>query len=78
MNATLFKKVEPTKSSNLYALAEKKVMISKMLKTNLKKLKEARIEIHKAVLMSLALKEAGDDIANQIIVALAESFSDYE
>ena len=49
-------------------------MISETLKTNIKKLREARKEIHKAALMARAMKEAGDDIANQVIVAVVEAF----
>jgi len=67
-------KNETTASANLYLLEEKKGMISETLKTNIEQLKKARKEIHKAILLALAMEEAGDDIANQVIVAVVEAF----
>ena len=48
----------------------KKAAILEKLKSANEKLKDARKEINEAVLAALEMKEAGDDIAEQILVAM--------
>ncbi|MDG6222603.1 MAG: hypothetical protein IAX21_00865 [Candidatus Bathyarchaeota archaeon] len=74
MNATIIKNAKTTTSTIRLSNCEKKEIISETLKTSLKKLKDARKQIHKTVLMSMAMKEAGDDIANQVIEVVVEAF----
>jgi len=61
-----------------------KTQILQKLERAIEKLKEARREIHEAVLAALEMKEAGNDIADQVIDAMAvlatddfEAFADY-
>lgn len=74
MKATRIKRAKTTTSTNHLSNCEKEAILSETLKTNLKKLKKTRKQIHKTVLMSLAMKEAGDDIANQVIASVVEAF----
>jgi CHASE3 domain sensor protein len=48
-----------------------KAQILKRLYNAIEKLKEARKEIHEAVLAALEMKEHGNDIADQVIHAMA-------
>jgi len=61
-----------------------KAQILERLHRAIEKLKEARKEIHEAVLAALEMKEEGNDVADQVIHAMAvlatddmEAFADY-
>jgi hypothetical protein len=52
-------------------IENKKAAVLEKLEHAIEKLKDARLEIHEALLAALEMKEAGDDIADQIMVELA-------
>jgi hypothetical protein len=61
-----------------------KAQILQKLERAIEKLKEARKEIHEVVLAALEMKESGNDIADQVIHAMAvlstddfEAFAEY-
>ncbi|MGA3111824.1 MAG: hypothetical protein ABSE15_07305 [Candidatus Bathyarchaeia archaeon] len=62
---------QPEDLTNAYLLKNKKSAVLKRLEHANEKLKDARKEINEAVLAALEMKEAGDDIANHIVVMVA-------
>jgi hypothetical protein len=56
--------------TNAYMIENNKAAVLKRLEHVIEKLKDARKEIIEAVLAALEMKEAGDEIANQILVAM--------
>jgi len=52
-------------------MATTKHQILERLERAVDKLKEARKEIHEAVLAALEMKEGGNDIADQVVAAMA-------
>ena len=76
MSKTLFekaKKARTTIASHNISEYEKSVLL-KRLENAVEKLKEARKEIRQAVKVVLRMKEAGDDVADQAIAAVAEMY----
>ena len=61
----------PEDLTNAYMIENKKVAVLKKLELANEKLKTARKKINEAVLAALEMKEAGDDIADQMLVAMA-------
>ncbi len=52
-------------------IENKKAAVLEKLEHAIEKLKDARAEIHEALLAALEMKEAGNDIADQIMVEMA-------
>jgi hypothetical protein len=78
MNVAIIDKKErrnARSSVSSYLVEAKKIEILEQLENAITKLKEARLEIRKAVQMVLKIKEAGDDIANQVVAAVAQMFA---
>jgi hypothetical protein len=78
MNVAIIEKKErrnARSSVSSYLVEAKKIEILEQLENSITKLKEARLEIRKAVQMVLKIKEAGDDIANQVVAAVAQMFA---
>ena len=76
MTATFYGKRNKVRLPASNCLIEnKKTIILKRLEKAIHNLKEARKEIHKAVRLTLEMKDAGDGIADKIIVAVAETFA---
>jgi hypothetical protein len=76
MNETLLGKARKAQRPASYCLIEnRKTLVLRRLETTIQKLKEARREIRKVIQQTLKMKEAGDDIANPVIVAVAKTFA---
>ena len=75
VSTALVQKTKRTKTVDLCPTDEKQTIVLEILKDAIEKLKEARKEIHKAVLLTLAMKKAGDGVANQVIATVAEVFA---
>jgi uncharacterized coiled-coil DUF342 family protein len=76
MNETLFEKARKAQRPASYCLIEnKKALVIKRIEAAIQKLKETRREVRKLIQQALEMKEAGDDIANQVIAAVAEAFA---
>jgi hypothetical protein len=60
----------PEDLTNAYLIENKKAAVLKKLELANEKLKSARREINEAVLAALEMKEAGDDIADQMLIAM--------
>jgi hypothetical protein len=54
---------------------DRKTLILERLEKAVAKLKEARREIRKSVQLTLEMKGDGDDIADQVMAAVAEAFA---
>jgi hypothetical protein len=67
------KEAEIIESFHIYEY--EKTLILERLEKAVEKLKEARLEIRKAVQAVIRMKEGGDDIANQALTAVVETFS---
>ena len=61
----------PGDLTNAYLIENKKAAVLKKLELANEKLKNARKKINEAVLAALEMKEAGDDIADPMLVAMA-------
>ena len=74
MNAPFCGKIKGTNSNAGYCLVEsKKAFVLKRLEKSLQNLKEANLEIRKAIQLALEMGDVGDDIADQVIANLAEA-----
>ena len=60
----------PEDLTNACLMENKKAAVSEKLQHAIEKLKDVRTEIHEALLAALEMKEASDDIADQIMVAM--------
>jgi hypothetical protein len=75
MSETLFDEVKKDREpASLNISGYEKSVILERLERAVEKLKEAREEIRQAVQVILGMKEAGDDIADHAMVAVAETF----
>ena len=61
--------------SNNYNIKEKNVELLVRLQMAIEKLKEAWKEIYTTVQLTINLKENGDEIADQVIIAVGEAFT---
>lgn len=75
MSETLFEKAKKDREpASLNISGYEKSVILERLERAVEKLKEAREEIRQAVQVILGMKEAGDDIVDHAIIAVAETF----
>jgi len=75
MSKTLFDKASKARTTvNFHVSGYEKKVLLKRLEEAVEKLKEARQEIHAAIQLVLRMKEAGDDMAEPAIAALAEIY----
>jgi hypothetical protein len=75
VSTTLDHKTKRAQTANSCQIEEKKTIVLEILKGAIKNLKEARKKINKAVLLTLEMKKAGDEVANEVIAAVAEVFA---
>jgi hypothetical protein len=78
MNLALVEEIERKKAQSLASsilVEAKKIEILEQLENAITKLKESRLEIHKATQMALKMKENGNDIANQVVGTIAQIFT---
>ena len=68
----LVPKTKRAKTVNTIPNEVKETIVLEILKDAIEKLKEARKEVHKAVLVTLSMKKAGDGVANQVVTAVIE------
>jgi hypothetical protein len=75
MSETLFRKTNKARATASFHISgyEKKVLLKRLEKA-VEKLKEARQDIHMAIQLILRMKEAGDDMAEPAIAAVAEMY----
>jgi hypothetical protein len=75
MRAILFgeAKEDKARTTSFCLLEDKKILILEQLEEAVEKLKEARQEIREVVQMTWEMKDDGDDIADQVITAVAET-----
>ena len=75
MSETLSKKTNKARTTAGFHVSgyEKKVLL-KRLEEAVEKLKEARQDIHTAIQLVLRMKEAGDDLAEPAVAAVAEMY----
>jgi len=72
----IYERKEKTKNPTSFYVSEyEKNLVLKQLKKAVEKLKEARREIREAIQAVLRMKTAGDDVADQAMVAIIESFT---
>lgn len=69
------KRKHPRGSASSYFIEAKKIELLEQLQNSITKLKEARLEIQNAIQVALKLKEAGDDIAERVVAAVAQIFT---
>jgi hypothetical protein len=75
MNATLPKKANKARTTiRAHVSGYEKKFLLKRLEVAVEKLKEARKEIHVAIQLILRMKEAGDDMAEPAVAAVAEMY----
>ncbi len=75
MSVTLYEKAKtPRTLPGSCLIEDKRVIILERLKNAIQKLKEGRKEIREVVKLVLEMKNAGDDFADMIIVAVVETF----
>ena len=76
MNETFLEKSRKARATASYCLVkDRKNVLLARLGQAIQKLKEARKELHKVIQLTLEMKEAGDDLANPVITAVAETFA---
>ena len=72
----IYERKEKTENPTSFYVSEyEKNLVLKQLKKAVEKLKEARREIREAIQAVLRMKTAGDDVADQAMVAIIESFT---
>lgn len=65
-------------SKKSYSVEEKKAQILARLQKAIKKLQEAREEVHQLVLLTIDLKENSDEIADEVITGVIQAFTDFQ
>jgi flagellar biosynthesis component FlhA len=79
MSKTSYRKTKKTEArSNSYIILDEKKMALSHLEKAVEKMKEARREIRKVARFTMELKENGDEIADKVISAVAETFGSYD
>lgn len=76
MNSKLFEEIkrrQKQSSTNFDINETKKIKVLEQLENAKTKIKSARMEIRKAVKVALKMKEASDDIANQVISSIVDA-----
>ena len=76
LNSGLFEEIKrrQEQSSTSFDITEaKKIKVLEHLENARTKIKSARVEIRRAVKVTLKMKEAGDDIANQVISSIVNA-----
>lgn len=79
MTAALFEEVKRKQVRSIVRsefLSVEKRAVSEQLETAFKKLKEGRMELRNVIQKVCKMKNAGDDIANQVIAVVAQLFGD--
>ena len=74
MSKPLFKKTKKANTATLQFSDYEKAMIFARLGRAVEKLKEAREEIRQAIKVIIGMKYAGDDLADQALLAVAELY----
>ena len=75
MEINLFEGIERDNSqspASSYLLEVKKLLILEQLENVITKMKETHSELREVVKETLKMKEAGDDIANQVVATIAQ------
>jgi len=75
MEINLFEGVERNNSqspASSYLLEVKKLLILEQLENAIAKMKDTQSELREVVKETLKMKEAGDDIANQVFATIAQ------
>ena len=75
MEINLFEGIERENSqspASSYLLEVKKFLILEQLQNVITKMKEIHSELREVVKETLKMKEAGDDIANQVVATIAQ------
>ena len=75
MEINLFEGIERENSqspANSYLLEVKKLLILEQLENVITKMEEIHSELREVVKETLKMKEAGDDIANQVFVTIGQ------
>jgi hypothetical protein len=75
MEINLFEGIERNNSqspASSYLLEVKKLLIVEQLENVIAKMKETQSELREVVKETLKMKEAGDDIANQVFATIAQ------
>jgi prophage DNA circulation protein len=79
MSERIFEEMErmhPQFSTSSCLIKDKKRIILEQLENAISKLKEDRLAIRRVVRVLLNMKEAGDDVANQVVATVAQIFAD--
>ena len=75
MEINLFEGIERNNSqspASSYLLEVKKLLILEQLENAIAKMKDTQSELREVVKETLKMKEAGDDIANQVFATIAQ------